>query len=381
MLLVHGLGIVENDTISMRLIGNVTLDILNTTITTIHGTCADCLCKLGVNSTFFGLTCFVSNRTCQLFSIVDQNKPYRLIGSSSASLYLLSLPTYGAVQSSTLLVTGEYLWPFDATFQDTSATFIGTPVNNPTFSNVTINGYGYSLSLTASMSQSVSFSQPTLKLFNQSWTFEMWIYIYDLNALQDFPMVAQCQSLEPGQYLHLLVRDATLYFGFYFDDLRGVTNLTASRWHHTAFVFDCDTHNQSVYLDGVLDASRQSTRCYQGVNGSVNIGTNFVTTNDRYFNGLIDQFYFVNRSKTSDEILRDATLTAYFSFDGNSIRDQGPLSINGSVAGNTSFVLDDKRRHCRFSMFPIRISQCKAWFFLEGTTSPIRSRSGSIQRC
>ena len=197
MLLVHGLGIVENDTISMRLIGNVTLDILNTTITTIHGTCADCLCKLGVNSTFFGLTCFVSNRTCQLFSIVDQNKPYRLIGSSSASLYLLSLPTYGAVQSSTLLVTGEYLWPFDSTFQDTSTTFIGTPVNNPTFSNMTINGYGFSLSLTSSMSQSVSFSQPTLKLFNQSWTLKCGSTFMTLTPSRIFRWLHNVNLLSP----------------------------------------------------------------------------------------------------------------------------------------------------------------------------------------
>ena len=166
----------------------------------------------------------------------------------------------------------------------------------------------------------------------------MWIYIADVITPQDIPIVAQCQSLALSRCLHLVVRNTNLYFGFYFDDLQGVTNLTASRWYHTAFVFDFATNEQSVYLDGVVDATCIASGPYQGVDGSVTIGTNFVTTNDRYFNGLMDQFYFVNRSKTSNEILRDATLTAYFSFDGNSIRDQGPLSINGSVAGNTSFV-------------------------------------------
>ena len=154
ILFTHGQGIIESDTISVGLIRNVSLDILNVSVTIVHGLCRDCLCELLANATYFGLTCFADNVTCQLYSASNQNKPYRLVASSSASLYLLSLPTYDAVQSTN---AGEYLWPFDATFQDTSTRFIGTPVNNPTFSNMTINGYGFSLSLTASMSQSVSF--------------------------------------------------------------------------------------------------------------------------------------------------------------------------------------------------------------------------------
>jgi hypothetical protein len=53
---------------------------------------------------------------------------------------------------------------------------------------------------------------------------------------------------------------------------------------------------------------------------------------------MIDQLSYTNRSKSSDEILHDATLTLHFSFDGNSVYDQGPLSMNGSVEGSTSFV-------------------------------------------
>ena len=47
---------------------------------------------------------------------------------------------------------------------------------------------------------------------------------------------------------------------------------------------------------------------------------------------------WTNRTKTCGEILRDATLVAYFSFDNNSTCDQGPLRINGSFVANSTFV-------------------------------------------
>ena len=135
-----------------------------------------------------------------------------------------------------------------------------------------------------------------------------------------------------------MVRNSKLFLGFYSDDLSGVTNLTASRWHHITFAFESSTRNQSVYLDGVLDGSRIASSVYEGANGSLNIGMRVTGVPKSFFNGLIDQFSFINRTKTSRQILRDATLTLYFSFDGNSIYDQGPLGINGSLAGSNSFV-------------------------------------------
>ena len=135
-----------------------------------------------------------------------------------------------------------------------------------------------------------------------------------------------------------MVRYCKLFLNFYGDDLAGVTNLTEKRWYHTAFVFDTVGCNQSLYLDGVLDSSQQANSVYLGMNGSLNIGVNHWSSYDTNFDGLIDQLSYTNRTKTSDEILRDATLTLSFSFDGNPIIDEGPLHINGSLAGSTSFV-------------------------------------------
>ena len=249
-------------------------------------------------------------------------------------------------------VVVAYLWSFDSTFQDTSSTFNGTPTNNATFSPSTINGYGASLSLLGSSAQSVSVSQPFLKLYNQSWTFEAWIYLVSLVYWFDYPIIQQRDSSAPDKALHLMVRYCKLFLNFYGDDLAGVTNLTEKRWYHTAFVFDTVGCNQSLYLDGVLDSSQQANSVYLGMNGSLNIGVNHWSSYDTNFDGLIDQLSYTSRSKTSDEILCDATLTLFFSFDGNPIIDEGPLKINASLGGSTSFVswstrssAADRQRH------------------------------------
>ena len=103
-------------------------------------------------------------------------------------------------------------------------------------------------------------------------------------------------------------------------------------------MFDSASHDQSVYLDGFLDNTHPSIHPYQGTAGSLTIGFSPSQSHAVYFDGFIDQLSYTNRSKSSQEILRDATLNLYFSFDGNSIYDQGPLGISGSLAGSTCFV-------------------------------------------
>ena len=189
------------------------------------------------------------------------------------------------------------------------------------------------------MNQSVFIAQPFLPLFNRSWTFEAWIYLPTVVNATDYPIFGQCASEASDRCLHVVVRYSKLRFGFYADDLDSVPNLKAARWYHTAFVFDSATNSQSIYLDGILVATRLANSSYKGTSGPLNIGTNVWSTWATFFNGLIDQLSYTNRSKTSQEILRDATLTLHVSFNGNSTFDEGPLSINGSIVGSTSFAL------------------------------------------
>ena len=238
----------------------------------------------------------------------------------------------------TLSNPAECLWTFDSTFQDLSATFNTVPQKSPNFSSNSITGYGSSLSLLWSLDQYLLIPNPQLKLYNQSWTFEAWIYPTNVTGTTQYGIIGQCKNESNFTCLHLVIRRQRLYLGFYGDDLWGNTNLTILRLYHIAFVFDCDNLNQSIYLDGVIDGSGRTSECFQGQNQSLTIGMIEAFGTHSCFDGLIDELSYTNRSKNSAEILRDATLVVHFSFDNNSAYDEGPLRINGSLIGNVTFV-------------------------------------------
>ena len=73
---------------------------------------------------------------------------------------------------------------------------------------------------------------------------------------------------------------------------------------------------QSIYLDGYLETTTKGTGTlvgpYKGRSGMVTIGW---TMDNKYFLGSIDQVQVYGEAKTACQILNDATLTAYYSFD------------------------------------------------------------------
>lgn len=115
------------------------------------------------------------------------------------------------------------------------------------------------------------------------------------------------------------------------DDSAGTTTITVNKWYHAAFVYDYSTSRQSVYLNGFLEGNRTSG-VYQGTTGSITIGL-IKNSADYPFNGYIDQVSMVARAKTASEILFDAAVVCYYSFDSGSVYDSGPLGLNASVTG------------------------------------------------
>ena len=270
IVLLSTLTLIEVNSVPVGVIRNSSLEIAGANTTTINGTCEECVCKLLTDPTFFSFNCFLGNLTCRFHFVQNQNQPFALITADSASFYFASLPTfvttpltdtciYPNASASTLLGSsvqpGDYLWTFDSTFPDTSAMLNGTPMNCPLFSPTTITGYGSSLSLNASLNQSVSITQPFLSLYNRSWTFEAWIYLHSCVYGIDNPILGQMEWRVMDKYLHLLVRNRRLRLAFYSDDLDGATYLSAMRWYHAAFTFDSASKNQSIYLDGILESS------------------------------------------------------------------------------------------------------------------------------
>jgi hypothetical protein len=63
---------------------------------------------------------------------------------------------------------------------------------------------------------------------------------------------------------------------------------------------------------------------------SLTIGTNAVNAPNNYFDGCLDSVAYFGRAKNATEVLYDATVVAYLSFDGNTLLDSGPLLTNGT---------------------------------------------------
>ena len=146
-------------------------------------------------------------------------------------------------------------------------------------------------------------------------------------------MVGMCDSSTKDRCLHLIIRGNSTFFGFWDDDCSGSTIINVNQWYHFAFVYDYAALTQYIYLNGYLDCQHNTSGPYLGNSGSITIGANnnsyFRGTPSPYWTGYIDQVSYVSRAKTSDEILTDATLVAYYSFDSGSFYDLGPNKING----------------------------------------------------
>ena len=99
-------------------------------------------------------------------------------------------------------------------------------------------------------------------------------------------------------------------------------------------MYDYSASTQYLYLNGVLEGSR-SSNSYQGMNGSIIIG-GINNGTMYYFTGRIDQVSLITEAKSADEILDDATLVCYFSFDSNPYADSGSLNLIGSGVNFTA---------------------------------------------
>ena len=122
----------------------------------------------------------------------------------------------------------------------------------------------------------------------------------------------------------------------YLDDASSATSICINRWYHVAFVYDYLTSTQALYLNGILEHSRASNP-YQGTLGDIVIGAiNNGPGNMVYFTGYIDEVALMTRSKSADEILMDATLVCYYTFDFSLYKDVGPLNLPASGKGSLS---------------------------------------------
>jgi hypothetical protein len=107
-----------------------------------------------------------------------------------------------------------------------------------------------------------------LGLTNGSFTVELWVRPDSVAG--DVPLVGTNETVN-SQGLHLILRNAKPYLGFYGDDVAGGTTIAAGEWVHLAFRFDAATREQAVLVNGVLDGKRTAKAAFAG-EGTVYLG-------------------------------------------------------------------------------------------------------------
>ncbi|CAF4125869.1 unnamed protein product [Adineta steineri] len=159
----------------------------------------------------------------------------------------------------------------------------------------------------------------------------MWFYPTSLSSGNYYGLFNQYQSSTTDRSLQMMIRGLQLTLDFFADGVTGTTSLATYTWYHAAFVYDYPSKTQSVYLNGIQDASRVSNEPYLGTSGPINIGLYYDGGSYNCFDGYIDQVSLTTAAKSAHDILNDATLASWHSFDCEITYDSGPNKLQGTA--------------------------------------------------
>ncbi len=219
------------------------------------------------------------------------------------------------------------LWLLNGDTHDSMNNYNGTMIGSLTF----IIGY---VGQAAQFSNNDYILLSYINFYRLSFTLELWFYLTNI-TYNPMALFSECFSATDNQCLHIGMDSIpTLHMGFWFDDVDGSTILVANQWYHVAFVYDYDRRQRFMYLNGIPEniiiSNPSASHLYLGQLGNAVIGgiplfgSNFV--------GYIDHVSINYRVKTDSEILDDASLVAYYSFDCGSTLDSGPNLLHGNAS-------------------------------------------------
>ena len=107
------------------------------------------------------------------------------------------------------------------------------------------------------------------------------------------------QNAGTNTHLHCNIRGMKPLFGFYGNDLSGVTTLSAGKWHFISWVYDEPKNVRQIYVNGVVDSQDKPPSAYQA-DHPLWIGRYYDLA--RVFSGLIDEVAIFNVVLTEDDI-------------------------------------------------------------------------------
>ena len=313
----------------------------------------ECACQCLANSSCITTTFSGRNQTCILFRanlfqgqlriMLDNNAsvihfPNRTMNTSESNSYFNHSLTYSICLDPNNR-PDIIEWLFDGNFNDVYGHYNGILVGNNTATWISpgYNGYGQAVYLN---SANYSLVNNYLNLTGTSFTISAWIWIpytVPVGTSDYFILFGHCEETTYFKCLQIGTVNNFLYLGFFLDDLHGSTQLNYNQWYHVAYVYDPFVSKQFTYLNGRQDANRTSNSAYIGNPNSSVIGAVPQLAHLATFRtGYIDKLTIVPRRKNDSELLDEATLVAYYPFDGT-YTDSGPNQINNITQINTTF--------------------------------------------
>ena len=255
-----------------------------------------------------------------------------LLASTTTTTPMCSIT---CVNTTTSITSRIAFYSFDSNTNDATGVYPAGGIASPSY----VAGYvGSAIYFDAALLQRLS--APSMSLDSRSFTIEFWFWVSNSSSV-NYAFFGQMSVQNTGQQSLFIVSAAgTPYMGFFNRDTPGNGKLQDNVWYHGAFVYDSSTDQQLIYIDGILNVqSVAGLGAYLGTSGPVTIGGADIygSLGVPYLTGAIDHLTVSTRAKSACEILNDATLAAYFPFDG-SFADAGPnfLSVASSGASLVS---------------------------------------------
>ena len=236
-------------------------------------------------------------------------------------------------------------WLFDRDFSDTYNTWTGTffssnakidQQSDELWASPGYAGYGSAVHFPPN---SYYITDQDFNLATTNFTVSVWFAVtfnFTADPFDYYAFFSHCQTRDTRQCLHLLAGKNQFRFAFFGDDLVVGFQMNLFQWYHVAYVYDRSSSMQRLYANGNPIAVRGLSGSYMGNATPIALGGIPLMPGSNINSGYIDKITFVSRVKTNKEILDEATLVAYYPFDGSYL-DAGPNKITNTTQVATTF--------------------------------------------
>jgi hypothetical protein len=191
-------------------------------------------------------------------------------------------------------------WPFDEGAGTTAADMSGNGNDG------TLNGdaqwiegvLGEAIQFSGSSGSYVS--APHIKFDNQTFTVALWVNPGGMSG--DQTVFAQHQSGSTNLSLHFrIMPSGVARMGFYANDLDTPAGaVEAGIWTHITYVYDFETQDRRIYINGERAAEQAGAGPYQANTGETRVGQ---WNNGEWFDGAIDDVQVYHNALTDEEVL------------------------------------------------------------------------------